>query len=419
MNTETLLTLIDRRREELFSLLCELVQIDSQNFGETGREEPAAEHIAALCRKMGLQTEVYSPLEVPGLSESEDYVPGRNLERRFNVTARLAGERNEDALMLMGHSDTVPIGDAAVWKFPPLFGVVRDGKILGRGACDDKYALATVLFLLRLLTEAGFRPKKNLIFTAYSDEEYGGSHGAMAACMRYPCERIVNMDGKDFEIWQCAAAGQNACLTYHIKEGQESALSAARLLPKVLTALEGFGARRRAEMAVNPNYVGSQTPEGAMRYMEVRAGQAGNDLNRGSVLFTYYTDKTEGEIYAEFDALCAALNRELEPEGAVCDGVRGATRFFRYGFAPRDCAPITDMQRAAARASGRELPVMGACLSDLSVILKYGSPEAFGFGIGRGFSVDGGAHQPNEYIECDRLVEYAGIIGTYVLDFLG
>ncbi len=69
--------------------------------------------------------------------------------------------------------------------------------------------------------------------------------------------------------------------------------------------------------------------------------------------------------------------------------------------------------------SGRELAVCGSCLSDLSVILKYGSEEAYGFGIGRDFNLYGGAHQPDEFIECDKLLEYAKIMAAYVVKTLG
>jgi len=69
-------------------------------------------------------------------------------------------------------------------------------------------------------------------------------------------------------------------------------------------------------------------------------------------------------------------------------------------------------------ASGRQLKPCGSCLSDLSVILKYGSKEAFAFGIGRGFAAYGGAHQPDEHIGCAELLEYAKIIGTYILKTL-
>ena len=77
------------------------------------------------------------------------------------------------------------------------------------------------------------------------------------------------------------------------------------------------------------------------------------------------------------------------------------------------------MQEAALQVSGRELGPCGSCLSDRSVILKYGSKEAYGFGIGRDFSEYGGAHQPDEFIECDNLLEYAKIMMAYVVNTLG
>ena len=49
--------------------------------------------------------------------------------------------------------------------------------------------------------------------------------------------------------------------------------------------------------------------------------------------------------------------------------------------------------------------------SDLSIFLKYGSPRAFAFGIGRDFGAYGGAHQADEHIECGRFLEFAQILG--------
>jgi len=69
--------------------------------------------------------------------------------------------------------------------------------------------------------------------------------------------------------------------------------------------------------------------------------------------------------------------------------------------------------------TGKEPIVCGSCLSDLSVISKYGSSRAYGFGAGRGFSEPGGAHQPNEYIECEKFLEYTKVIAAYILKVLG
>ena len=77
------------------------------------------------------------------------------------------------------------------------------------------------------------------------------------------------------------------------------------------------------------------------------------------------------------------------------------------------------MLTASREITGKEPIVCASCLSDLSVISKYGSSRAFGFGIGRDFSQEGGAHQPNEYIECSKLLEYTKIIAAYILKVLG
>jgi acetylornithine deacetylase/succinyl-diaminopimelate desuccinylase-like protein len=83
---------------------------------------------------------------------------------------------------------------------------------------------------------------------------------------------------------------------------------------------------------------------------------------------------------------------------------------------PKDASTIRELQAAALRATGREVKPVGACLSDLSVILHYGSPEAISFGIGRDFNAIGGAHQPNEFIECEALLEFTRILAAYLFD---
>ena len=62
--------------------------------------------------------------------------------------------------------------------------------------------------------------------------------------------------------------------------------------------------------------------------------------------------------------------------------------------------------------------VCGSCLSDLSVIGKFGGKCAFAYGGGRDFSLPGGAHQPNEFIECDKLVDFAKTVAAYVVKVL-
>lgn len=419
IDLKALCALIDQRKDELFELLSGMVRINSENFGPYGNEIECAEHIAKLCRKLGLETDVYCPLDLEGFEANPDYLPGRTLEKRRNVAARWRGKTDMNKLMLMGHLDTVVIGDRAQWTFDPLCGEIRDGKVWGRGACDDKYALATSLFLIRILKDMGFEPNANLVFCAYGDEERGGSHGAMAAVMRDPCERVINMDCKEFEIWHSASGGGEIYYDFHTEKPVDSAALTARAIPVVMDALEEFAANRKSELEANPFYKGTIIPGTSMRYMEVRAGNMGADMGVGEVLFLFYTDKTKDEIYAELDILHQKIAERLAPMGVIGDGFRPNTRFFHYQYAEPDCEAIRDMQQAALEVSGREVRPCGSCLSDLSVILKYGNKQAFSFGIGRDFAAYGGAHQPDEHIECDALVEFAKIIGAYILKTVG
>lgn len=411
-----LLSLIDERKEELFALLSSLIRIDTQNFDTDGREAAIVPFLTEEAAKLGLSADVYSPLAIEGFTELEDYMDGRHLENRPCVTLKMPGSTLEEGVHMMAHSDTVEVGDPANWTRDPHSGDVEDGCIYGRGACDDKYAIAASLFLLRLLHDEGITPKRSITFSAYSDEEHGGSHGAMAAVIRYPHRRILNLDCKNFEIWSCAAGGGNIKLSYAFDTPKDSALDTASVLPLILEETEKFGARRKAELSVNPNYEGTTIHEGAMRYMEVKCGSAGADLGSGYVWFQYYTDKTTAEMDAEIDEMIAVINRKLAPYGASVTGRERNTRSFRYGFVPKDADTVRELQCAAMRATGRVLPAVGACLSDLSVILHYGSPVAFSFGIGRDFNAPGGAHQPNEFVTCDALVEFTKILAAYLCD---
>ena len=416
MYKKQIFNLIDERKDELFELLSTLVKFNSENFENFGNEEKIAKHIHKLCQDLGLESDIYSPLEIDGFEQHPDYMPGRNLENRYNVTARWCGVENVDDLMLMGHSDTVEIGAIENWDKDPLSGEISDGKIWGRGVSDDKYALATSLFLIKLLKEQGFVPKKNVLFSAYVDEERGGSHGALAAVLKYPCPRIVNMDCGEDQIWHCASGGQGIYYNFHTKDTVDSAKLAANALPIVIEEFEKFGDRRRKELSENRFYKGTIIPETALRYMDIHIGNDGKDLGTGKLSLTFYTDKTKEEIEAEFRDLEKVLKERLEPMGIIGDGITPRTRFFHYVYCEPDSADIKAMLGASLEATGKTPIVCGSCLSDLSVISKYGSSEAYGFGMGRDFSLPGGAHQPNEYIECDKFVEFTKTIAMYIIN---
>lgn len=418
MDTSRLFSLIESRSEELYSLLSSLIRYNSESFSTSGNEEAVARYIDGLCRELSLESELYSPLDLPDFKHHPDYMEGRGLENRYNVTARWRGHEDKDEVLLLAHTDTVRIGDRANWQDDPLSGRIADGRIYGRGANDDKYAIATVLFLIKLLRDAGFVPKRNLLFSAYCDEEYGGSHGALAAVLRTPCPRIISMDGRAGQIWNCGSGGGEVFYRYHVEKTVDSAKAAAEAIPVMLRVLDEFGKNRYEELEANPYYKGTIIPPTSLRYMGIRAGNYGADLGTCEALFTYYTDKTREEMAEEFAAFEKKLSEALAPLGIVGDGFTPNTRFFHYVSCPPDTEDIR-MLLTAAEEAGRPLRVCGSCLSDLSVIAKYSPKGAVAFGAGRDFSQPGGPHQPNEFIECDAFLTYTKTIAAYLLKVLG
>ena len=414
MDIQHIFQQIDDRKEELFALLSSLVKIDSQNFSSHGNEKEICEYIHKLCQDMGLQSAMYSPMELEGFADHPDYMPNHGLEDRYNVTAVWRGESDENALMLMAHTDTVQFGDLANWQFAPTSGEITDGRIYGRGSGDDKSGIAVMLFLTKLLKEAGFHPRKNLLLNAYCDEEYGGSHGALAAVLRDPCERVANLDACENMVVHCATGGGEMKYHFHAKDPVDSSRSVARALSTVMDVLDIFAENRRAELEANRFYAGTVIPETSMRYIGVKCGENGQDLGIGEVHFVFYTDKTKEEIYPEFERLDALLQERLAPLGMVSDGFYPTTRFFHYVFCEPDCQDILDYQDAAELATGIRPQVCGGALGDQSVIAKYGTKNAFSVGPIRSFELAGGAHQPNEFVECDSLVAFTKTVAAYV-----
>lgn len=60
-----------------------------------------------------------------------------------NLYARIGTEG--PVLLIAGHTDVVPVGDAAAWSHEPFAGTIENGILYGRGACDMKGGLAAMV----------------------------------------------------------------------------------------------------------------------------------------------------------------------------------------------------------------------------------------------------------------------------------
>ena len=111
---------------------------------------------------------------------SEDGVPYELQEvqpDRSNLIAKVEGAGKRPPIVLVAHTDTVPIGDG--WTEKPLGGEVRDGKLYGRGAADMKSGLAAALFAVKKAHLQGGLPG-DFVVVASIDEEGPGMAGIKA-----------------------------------------------------------------------------------------------------------------------------------------------------------------------------------------------------------------------------------------------
>src|SRR5688572_2524328 len=107
-----------------------------------------------------------------------DYIPaiGRpehtRQHPRINVLGRRRGHSDRPLIHLNGHYDVVPAGGG--WTTDPFGGVVRDGRIYGRGACDMKSGLAAAVYAAEAIRRADIPLAGSIEISGTPDEESGG-----------------------------------------------------------------------------------------------------------------------------------------------------------------------------------------------------------------------------------------------------
>lgn len=148
-------------KQRLIKLTQKVISINSEN--PPGNERILAGFIEKDMRSLGLQVKTYT-----------------YTKKRPNIVATLKGawprkKAAKEAILLTPHVDTVPIGKG--WKVKPFGGQIKNGKLYGRGATDDKGNLASCMEVMRSLVEDGSKLNKDVVMAATVDEESGSHYG--------------------------------------------------------------------------------------------------------------------------------------------------------------------------------------------------------------------------------------------------
>jgi acetylornithine deacetylase/succinyl-diaminopimelate desuccinylase-like protein len=194
-------TLDDQDKRTYLEELCELIRIPSRSTPEGGEEGPLQRRVAAKMKELGARVRTFDPTDIPGfLTHPLCSQPERQYADRPTVLAEI-GPPDAPALLVLAHSDTVPLAKPEEWSFDPFGGEIRDGNILGLGVSDDKWGTAALLTILRALAGSKKPLRRKIILASTVDEENGVGNGLLLLTLAgVKAEGAIYLDGYQMNV---------------------------------------------------------------------------------------------------------------------------------------------------------------------------------------------------------------------------
>lgn len=177
--------------EYIINTAQQLVQIPSEN--PPGNEAEIADYIVRNIKAM----------------KNYQVITVETAQNRVNVIALMEGKKSHSRTLLFnGHTDVVPAGVG--WTYPPFGGLIKNGRLWGRGACDMKGGLAALLGVMKALYDALWEPDSNLLFAFVADEECGGKYGMRELLLRnaLQADLAIVAEPSDFRL----SVGENGVI---------------------------------------------------------------------------------------------------------------------------------------------------------------------------------------------------------------
>jgi succinyl-diaminopimelate desuccinylase len=212
----------EETKRDVIDLTLRLLKTPSEN--PPGDTRAIAAEIVTLLGAFGIEAAVY---------------PSQN--EIHNVVARVRGRSEGGRLVLNGHLDTFPLGNASQWSVPPT-GLEREGKLYGLGVSDMKGGVAASIFALRHLAAARDSWPGEVVATFAGDEETMGvlgtqflldtvpeARGDAVICADAGSPKVLRIGEKGLVWLRISATGRSAHAA-HVHRGESA-------IDKLMTAL--------------------------------------------------------------------------------------------------------------------------------------------------------------------------------------
>jgi acetylornithine deacetylase len=195
MTSDRIHDLIYGQLPDIATVLGDLIRFPSTS----GREHDAMLFLDRTLKADGFQVE---PVALSNsLRQDPDYsnpIPDIGYDGRFNLRVSLPGVGGGKTVLLNSHTDVVP---PSVDQPDPWNPRLENGILFGRGACDAKGQVATILLVLRTLKALKVKLRGSVIAHLVNEEENGGN-GTLAMARRGEkadaCVVLEPTDGRVF-----------------------------------------------------------------------------------------------------------------------------------------------------------------------------------------------------------------------------
>ncbi len=400
---------LDGQRSAATALLADLVRIPSEN--PPGDTRALARFVCDWLAARG---------HTPRVVAAREDLP--------NIVCTLRGARPGRALVLNGHLDTYPAGDRAAWSVDPFGGVVRDGKLYGRGVGDMKAGVAAHLLTFAALADVARDLAGRLTLTLVSDEENGGALGAGHLLGAEPEARgdaclIGDAGAADVicfaekgAVWADLSAKGRGAHSAHVHKGRNAIHALVGALRDVM-ALDGLDVGVPDAVRVEVERGRAETDaafgEGATAVLGrvtvtvglVEGGRKRNlvpDAARAEVDLRIPAGGSTGPVLRALDAVARRHGVEVAVLSAK-----------EPHWSPPDSAIFGALRRATERVRGRPAPLAGRIgASDARYFRPAGIPTAV---YGPAVANMGG---PDEHVDLDEWWDVVRVHVTAALDLL-
>jgi acetylornithine deacetylase/succinyl-diaminopimelate desuccinylase family protein len=401
---ERLLTWLGPREEEMAALLAELVSVATEN--PPGRNYQAcADLLQRKLSQAGLDCERHEFPAIPG-------TPTSSLEPAASLTARFgAGKRT---LQFHGHYDVVPAQSQEQFR-----SVRKDHFVFGRGSCDMKGGIVSMLYAIRALRECGVELRGRIALTLVPDEETGGARGSAWLATRGLLGRdgigMLMPEPTSGVIWNT----NRGAITMRIKVLGKSAHvglqhrgeNAFEQMARVVARLQEL--KREVELRQTGYSIGAEQTRNSILML---GGESGGGTNFNVVPEQcWFTIDRRINPEENFDAEKERLIKVLEQ--CRGDGIRVEWEVLQEGRAAASSAQETlgrALAQSVATVTG-EAPQFEMCpgLLEIRFYAAMGNP-AYAYGPGL-LSV---AHGPSEYVDLRRVRDCAAIYALTAIEML-